>query len=133
MAANPITMDQIRIIIQQAHSGVSLRRIARDTGLSRNTVRGYLRQIEQSGHTLVQALALDDANLSVLVGNKTPPQRCIQNVPCTNAIPIVLGILPVNTWYNYLKDETLVDAILDRLTARANRIELTGESLRTKA
>ncbi|MCC5924978.1 MAG: helix-turn-helix domain-containing protein [Bacteroidetes bacterium] len=45
-------MDQIRIIIQQAHSGISRRRIARDTGLSRNTVRGYLRQTEQSGHTL---------------------------------------------------------------------------------
>jgi len=40
--------------------------------------------------------------------------------------------LPVDQWYEYLKDATLADAILDRLTARANRIELKGKSLRTK-
>jgi DNA replication protein DnaC len=43
---------------------------------------------------------------------------------------IIASQLPVNKWHEYLNDPTLADAILDRLTANANRIELTGNSLR---
>ncbi|HTN06293.1 ATP-binding protein, partial [Agriterribacter sp.] len=32
----------------------------------------------------------------------------------------------------YINDPTLADAIMDRMTANANRIELKGESLRRK-
>lgn len=45
---------------------------------------------------------------------------------------IVTSQLPVAKWYEYINDPTLADAILDRLTANANRIELKGESLRRK-
>ena len=45
---------------------------------------------------------------------------------------IVTSQLPVNKWYEYINDPTLADAILDRLTANAHRIELKGESLRRK-
>ena len=45
---------------------------------------------------------------------------------------VIASQLPVGQWHEYLKDATLADAILDRLTARANRIELKGKSLRTK-
>lgn len=45
---------------------------------------------------------------------------------------IVTSQLPVAKWYEYINDPTLADAILDRLTANAHRIELKGESLRTK-
>jgi DNA replication protein DnaC len=38
--------------------------------------------------------------------------------------------LPVAKWHEYLNDPTLADAIMDRLTAKAVRIELKGESLR---
>jgi hypothetical protein len=38
----------------------------------------------------------------------------------------------VAKWYEYINDPTLADAILDRLTANAQRIELKGESLRRK-
>ena len=43
---------------------------------------------------------------------------------------IVTSQLPVAKWYEYINDPTLADAILDRLTANAHRIELKGESLR---
>jgi DNA replication protein DnaC len=46
---------------------------------------------------------------------------------------IVTSQLPVAKWYEYIADATLADAILDRLTASAHRIELTGESLRKKS
>ena len=45
---------------------------------------------------------------------------------------IITSQLPVNKWYEYINDPTLADAILDRLTANAHRIELKGESLRRK-
>src|SRR6195952_1510197 len=43
---------------------------------------------------------------------------------------IVTSQLPVNKWYEYLKEPTLADAICDRLTSNAHKIELKGESLR---
>jgi DNA replication protein DnaC len=45
---------------------------------------------------------------------------------------IVTSQLPVAKWHEYINDPTLADAILDRLTANASRIELKGESLRRK-
>ncbi len=45
---------------------------------------------------------------------------------------IVTSQLPVNKWYEYINEPTLADAICDRLTANANKIELKGESLRKK-
>ena len=41
--------------------------------------------------------------------------------------------LPIAKWYDYIKEPTLADAIMDRLTANARRIELKGESLRRKS
>jgi len=43
MAAKTIRMEQIRNLLQQKSKGISIRTIARNTGLSRNTVRHYLR------------------------------------------------------------------------------------------
>src|SRR5690606_32814534 len=52
--------------LQLIRNGTSIRRIARSTGLSRNTVRTYVRQIQQSGLTYEQALDLDDAHLALM-------------------------------------------------------------------
>jgi DNA replication protein DnaC len=43
---------------------------------------------------------------------------------------IITSQLPVNKWYEYINEPTLADAICDRLTANAHKIELKGESLR---
>lgn len=43
---------------------------------------------------------------------------------------IITSQIPVAKWHEYLNDPTLADAIMDRLTAKAIRIELKGESLR---
>jgi len=45
---------------------------------------------------------------------------------------IITSQLPVSKWHDYINEPTLADAILDRLTAKAQRIELKGESLRRK-
>ena len=45
---------------------------------------------------------------------------------------IVTSQLPVNKWYEYINEPTLADAICDRLTSNAHKIELKGESMRKK-
>ena len=45
---------------------------------------------------------------------------------------IVTSQLPVDAWHHAIGDPTLADAILDRLTSNAYRIELAGESMRRK-
>ncbi|AUH32689.1 hypothetical protein CUV01_04195 [Paracoccus tegillarcae] len=46
---------------------------------------------------------------------------------------IVCGQLPVENWHAFIDNPTIADAILDRLTSAAHRIELSGPSLRRKA
>ncbi len=43
---------------------------------------------------------------------------------------IITSQLPVSTWYEIIGDQTIADAILDRIVHDAHRIELKGESLR---
>jgi DNA replication protein DnaC len=46
------------------------------------------------------------------------------------ASTIIASQLPVESWYDVLGEETLADAIMDRLVHTAYRIELRGENLR---
>jgi len=48
-----------------------------------------------------------------------------------NAV-IVTSQLPVSDWYEYIREPTLADAIMDRLLSNAHRIELKGPSLRDR-
>jgi DNA replication protein DnaC len=43
---------------------------------------------------------------------------------------IITSQLPIKNWFEYINEPTLADAIMDRLSANANKIELKGESLR---
>jgi len=45
---------------------------------------------------------------------------------------IIASQLPFENWWEYLADQTLADAIMDRLAASAHKIELKGNSLRNK-
>lgn len=46
---------------------------------------------------------------------------------------VVTSQLPITDWHTALGDPTLADAILDRLTHNAHRLELRGESMRRQA
>ena len=46
---------------------------------------------------------------------------------------IIASQLPVGKWHEYLNEPTIADAILDRLVPKAHRVELKGESLRSKS
>lgn len=45
---------------------------------------------------------------------------------------MIASQLPVASWYDIIGDDTIADAILDRLIHTAHRIELKGESMRRK-
>ena len=45
---------------------------------------------------------------------------------------IITSQLPVSKWHEFIGEPTLADAIMDRLTAKAHRIELKGQSRRRK-
>ena len=45
---------------------------------------------------------------------------------------IITAQIPVKQWYDLIGEKTVADAIMDRLVHNAQRIELTGESLRRK-
>ena len=45
---------------------------------------------------------------------------------------IIASQLPVASWYEVIGEETIADAILDRLIHTPSRIEIKGESLRKK-
>ena len=46
---------------------------------------------------------------------------------------IIASQLPVASWYDVIGEETIADAILDRLVHSSHRIQITGDSLRKKA
>lgn len=45
---------------------------------------------------------------------------------------IIVSQLPVSSWFDIIGEETIADAILDRLVHSSYRIELKGETLRKK-
>ena len=45
---------------------------------------------------------------------------------------IIASQLPVSSWFDIIGEETIADAILDRLVHTSHRVELKGESLRKK-
>jgi DNA replication protein DnaC len=46
---------------------------------------------------------------------------------------IITSQVPVSKWYEVIAEQTIADAILDRLIHNAHRLELKGESLRKKS
>jgi DNA replication protein DnaC len=45
---------------------------------------------------------------------------------------VIASQLPVASWFDVFKEETIADAILDRIVHNSHRFELKGESLRKK-
>ena len=43
---------------------------------------------------------------------------------------LITAQVPVNTWHDLIGDETVADAILDRVVHNAHRINLEGDSMR---
>jgi DNA replication protein DnaC len=90
----------------------------------------YIRWLNQIARTPL--LILDDFGLQPLDHNMKLALLQIMEDRYAKGATIITSQLPVKSWYEYLKEPTLADAIMDRMTAQAHRIELKGESLRVK-
>lgn len=68
----------------------------------------------------ISALSTDDAtNLFEIIEDRTQINSTI-----------ITSQLPVSQWYDYLNNDTVADAILDRVVHSSHRIEIEGESMR---
>lgn len=77
-------------------------------------------------------LILDDFGLSHLEKQQQMDLMEIIEDRHARKATIIASQLPVANWYSIIGEETIADAILDRLVHTSHRIELKGESLRKK-
>ncbi len=80
----------------------------------------------------VQLLILDDWGLEPLDRQARHDLLEILEERYGRRSTIVTSQLPVDKWHDVIGDATYADAILDRLVHNAQRIDLTGDSLRRK-
>jgi DNA replication protein DnaC len=90
----------------------------------------YIRWLNQIAGTPL--LILDDFGLQPLDHHTKLALLQILEDRYAKGATIITSQLPVKAWYEYINEPTLADAIMDRMAANANRIELKGESLRTR-
>lgn len=90
----------------------------------------YIRWINQIAKTPL--LIIDDFGLQPLTHDMRITMLQILEDRFAKGSTIITSQLPVGKWYEYINEPTLADAICDRLTANAHKIELKGESLRKK-
>lgn len=88
----------------------------------------YIKWLNQLAKTPL--LILDDFGLKPLDADIRLTLLQILEDRYRKGSTIITSQLPVGKWYDYINEPTLADAILDRLTAHAHKIELQGKSLR---
>lgn len=77
-------------------------------------------------------LILDDFGLQPLdAQNRVVLMELIEDRHGKGAL-IITSQVPVSKWYDIIGEQTIADAILDRIIHNAHRLELKGESLRKK-
>lgn len=80
----------------------------------------------------IRVLIIDDWGLEKLATAHRNDLLEIMDDRHGQASTIVISQLPTDQWYASIGDNTLADAILDRLMHNAHRLQLTGESMRKK-
>jgi DNA replication protein DnaC len=104
-----------------------LPRLLQDLAIARGDGR-YPKLMKELAKT--NLLILDDWGLSPIKGDQLRDLLEVLEDRHDLHSTLVTSQLPVDTWYDYLGDPTLADAILDRLIHNAHRIPLRGESMR---
>jgi DNA replication protein DnaC len=79
-------------------------------------------------------LILDDLGINTLTAERRSDLLEVVESRSGTRATIVTSQLPVRRWHDYLADgnPTVADAIMDRVVSDAYRIDLVGESLRSK-
>lgn len=90
----------------------------------------YLKWIKNIANQ--QVLILDDFGIKPLTHEARLALLDILEDRYGKGATIITSQLPVDKWYEFINEPTTAEAILDRLTASAHRVELLGKSLRRK-
>lgn len=91
------------------------------------TYQKFLQQLSKT-HLLI----LDDWGMDTLATSARHDLMEVMDDRYGRGSTLVISQLPTDQWYATIGDNTLADAILDRLMHNAHRIQLKGESMRKK-
>ena len=113
MSNNVVTMQNVRGILQLLQKGISVRKIARDLNLSRNTVKLYNDRFNACAFSLEQLQQMDDAGLHAFA---YADAQQMQDNNRTSAFKLQLpyflaelkrtGVTKYLLWQEYKKDNT---------------------------
>jgi len=119
--ANRSIIDGYRAYYIRTPSLLEEIRISRIDGTYTNLLKKYSR---------FKLLILDDFGVAPMVeDDATNLFEIIEDRTEINST-IITSQLPVSEWYNYLNNNTIADAILDRIIHSSHRVELSGPSMR---
>jgi DNA replication protein DnaC len=82
--------------------------------------------------TKMRLLILDDLGVSPMDGREAQELLEVIEDRAGGGSIIITSQLPVDHWYDYLNNDTVADAVLDRLVHNAYRLTLQGESMRKR-
>jgi DNA replication protein DnaC len=90
----------------------------------------YIREVTKIER--LDLFILDDFGLQPLDGyNRSALMEIIEDRHGSRST-IITSQLPIAQWYDVIGEQTIADAILDRIVHDAHRLELSGDSLRKK-
>lgn len=112
-----------KVLYQQSSKLFSRLKLAKADG-------SYLREITRIEKT--DLLILDDFGIQPLDTQSRMAMMEIMEDRHGKSSTIITSQLPVAGWYEIIGEQTIADAILDRIIHDAHRMELKGESLRKK-
>jgi DNA replication protein DnaC len=88
----------------------------------------YLKAIEKTG--ALKLLVLDDLGPDVMTGEQRNMFLEVIDERYLTGSTIVTSQLPFEQWYDVFGDQTVADAICDRLFHNARKLQLEGDSMR---
>ncbi|WP_317173438.1 ATP-binding protein [Echinicola arenosa] len=94
--------------------------------------------LEGSYHKLLKklekthVLILDDFGLAPMDGQAMMALMDIMEDRYEKSSTIIASQIPVSQWHGTIGDDSIADAVLDRLVYSSHKIEMEGESMRSK-
>lgn len=103
MAQKPIAMEQLKQILQLKNDGIGIREIARRTGMSRNSVRKYLSQLDDGSDPLSDKELADKAyNNQQLESNTQRKLQLLEHFIYAESELAKTGVTCLLLWNEYL-------------------------------
>ena len=122
--------------------GLSLREIARRTGLNRKTVARYIREYEAKTEKTLRNLELRFERFDLVICDelgyvgfdKEGAEMLFNHLSLRTGkkATIITTNLPFTRWEEVLKDKVLCSALVDRLCHKSYLVNMTGASYRVK-